>query len=67
MSLKKGQKYTLLNQNNDHWYFIKDQAGNTGYAPANHLEILSNYDNMPLSSVCGSAPNIRSAAHLEKE
>lgn len=67
ISLKKGEKYTLINRDNNHWFFVKDQFGNTGYAPANHLEILYDYDNMPVSTIGVNAANKSKQSHLEKE
>ena len=46
----QGEKYTLISQENEQWYFIRDQFGHTGYAPANHLEILNDYDNLQANS-----------------
>ena len=66
ISLKKGEKYTLINQDNTNWFFLKDQFGNTGYAPANHLEILYDYDNMPPSTIEVTGSN-KKLYYLDKE
>jgi uncharacterized protein YgiM (DUF1202 family) len=38
--LLKGEKYTVLNKTNQHWYLVKDKHGKTGYAPASYLKTL---------------------------
>lgn len=45
MGLIQGEKYIFIDKSSD-WYYVKDKFGNTGYAPANHLEFIQ-YDKMP--------------------
>lgn len=47
----KGEKYTLLNKENESWYLIKDKQGNSGFAPATYLEFIDDNFKDPINKL----------------
>ena len=37
--MKKGERYEIIDEEDDEWTLLKDKNGNSGYAPAGYLKV----------------------------